>query len=503
MQKLELFLEKYRIDIRTCLWALLASIIVMIAEFGSFTFVTDLYHNQLYNVFPNNAYATDARFFTELLFHAVFYSTYLPAIFLLLLVSSLIAAGFLLVVKMNFLRGKERILPILLLVFHPFLFVHCAYVENRLQTSGAILFAALAAYVFSGNRYRAPARIALSGILLSLSVLSFQPAIGIFLVSALFLHADAIIERSLALKNTIKQILGMALVIGLSLLIYEGCVFWARQLHIIRDIRVHDMLSSPAAMIDIYRHIKGLINLLQKVLIARTQFFPATVKWLLLANMVWLAVSVYRLGQGVFRKIWNVVFIVICFLSFYATIIFVYPIIPLPRIMPGLAFTWFFIFLFAMKYADRIGRSFAQISVIVCFLAFAIQFNIMHQRLTTQNEIDKQTTWQIINRIQPIAGPRNKVKVVALVGVMSPKKMPYWTKYSGVYEKTLYPDIIQSVYNYDFSKYRLIEFYYACHAPNKAQWQEAIKLVENSPLWPEEGCIVKGDGFIAVALSRP
>ncbi len=503
MQGISHYLEKYRIDIQTCVFAMLASIIIMIAELGSFTFVSDFYHIQLNNVFPNDGISADARFVPELLLQTIFCGTYLPSVFLLMLVSSLVLSGFLLIRRMNFLCGQKRIWPILLLILHPFLLAHYAYIVNRLQTSCAILFATLAAFIILGKRYRKVVRIGLSGVLLSLSLMSFQPAIGIFLVCTLFLHADVLIERKLALKETIKQLTTMALAIGLSLAIYEGCIFLARHFHIIQGIRVHNMMSLPSSMNDIYDHSQELLKIFQKILVQRTQFFPIEVKWMLLANGAWLAGCVYRRGQCFSQGLWHVVFLIFCFLSFFFTMFFVYPVIPLPRIMPGLTFVWFFIFLLAMKYSDRMGRFFAQVSVIICVLIFAIQFNIMHERSTTKNEIDKQITWQIISRIQPIAGPRDDYKVVALVGVLSHRNLPYWTKYSGLYEGTLHPDIIQSVYDYDWSKYRLLEFYYPCSEPNEAQWQEAKKLVENRPLWPKEGSVVKGDGFIAVALSRP
>jgi hypothetical protein len=497
------YLEKHRIDLQTCLFAVLASIIVMISEFGSFTFVSDLYHIQLNNIFPNDGISADARFVPELLFQTIFYGTYLPSIFLLMLVCSLTMGGFLLIKRMDFLYGRKRILPILLLVLHPFLFAHSAYIVNRLQTSCSIIFAALAAFTISGDRYPKIVRIGLSGILLSLSVMSFQPAIAIFFVSALFLHADAIFERGLALKETLKHLATIALAIVIALVIYEGCVLLANCLHVIERVRVHNMMEFPVSTVDIQAHIEDLYKLLRKILFQRTQFFPIEVKWLLFANLAWLAVSVFRRGRTNLKKYWNVVFLIICFLSFFSTMIFVYPIIPMPRIMPGLAFAWFFVFVFAMKYEDRIGRSFAFISVLICVFVFAIQFNIMHERSTVKNEIDKQITWQLISKIQPIAGPRDEYKTVALVGVLSHRQLPYWTKYSNVYEGTLHPDIIQSVYDYDWSKYRLIEFYYPCRPPSDEQYRDAMKLVENSPLWPEEGSVVKGNGFIAVALSRP
>lgn len=503
MQKLLIIFNKYRIDIQICMWALGASIIIMIAEFGSFTFVSDIYPRQLNNIFPNDGISADARFLPEFLFQTVFYGTYLPSIFLLMLTASLTVGGYLMILRMNILSGKLRIIPILILVLHPFLFSHSAYIVNRLQTSCSIIFATLAALTLVGKQHKTIARILFAGILLSLALMSFQPSIGIFLVCAFFLHADDLFEGNLQIKTTLRRLLSISLAIGLSIVIYEGCVFLARHFQIIESVRVHNMMSLPGTMHDLKTHIAENINLLKDILFEKTQFFPAGVKWLLLVNFAWLAINIYRQGQTIHQKVGHVLFLIVCFLSFYFSIAFVYPIIPLPRIMPGLAFVWFFIFLFALKFGNRISRPFAMFSVIVCVLIFSIQFNIMHERLTVKNEIDKQITWEIISRIQIFEEQDNQPQVVALVGVLDHHSMPYWPKYSGVFKRHLIPDMLQSVYQFDWSKYRLLEFYYPCRLPNEAQRQEADKMVENSPLWPEEGSVIQGNGFIAVALSRP
>jgi hypothetical protein len=503
MEKLSCYLNKHRIDIQTCMLALLSYIILMIGEFGRFTFVSDIYHIQLNNIFPNDGISADARFFPELLFQTIFYGTYLPSLFLLILASSLVIGGFIMIRRMNFLSGRMRILPILLLALHPFLFSHSAYIVNRLQTSCSIFFATFAAFAIAGVRCRTITRIVVSGILLSLSLISFQPAIGIFLVCSLFLHADAVFERNLSLNDTVKHLTSILAAIALSLIIYQACVISAIYLHVIAGVRVHSMMVLPATIADLHKHLAEIGNLLVAILFERTQFFPSFVKWLFILNLSGLAIIIYKRGQTSYQKIWHLLFLFICFFSFYFTTIFVYPIIPLTRIMPGLAFTWFFVFLFVMKFGGRISRSLALFSVIACVLIFSIQFNIMHERLAVKNEIDKQITWQIINRIQTLSTKNEELPVVALVGVLDHHRMPYWPKYSGVYKPHLIPDMLQSVYQFDWSKYRLIEFYYPCRAPNEVQWQKARTLVENMPLWPEEGSVVKGNGFIAVALSRP
>jgi hypothetical protein len=503
MQRLSRYLEKYRIDLQTCAIAVITSIIVMIAEFGNSTFVSDLYHNQINNTFPRDSISADARFVPEFLFHTVFCGTYLPAIFLFMLVFSLVIGGLLMISRMSFLSGRTRVLPVLLLVLHPFLFAHSAYIANRLQTSCSIFFATLAAFALTGKRYRTIPRIGLSGILLSLSLMSFQPAVGIFLVCVLFLHADTLFERNLTLRETLRHLAIFASSIVLSMILYEACILFARHFWIKDEIRVHSMMALPATAADLQNHIVAIAKLLRRISFERTQFFPTPVKWLLLTNLAWLAVSIYRRAGNFRQGMWHIFFLVVCFLSFFFTMPFVYPIIPLPRIMPGLAFAWFFVFLFALKFGDRIARSFALFSVLACVIVFSVQFNIMHERLVVKNEIDKEITWQIVRQIQAVSGKNDEYQVVALVGTLSHRKMPYWPKFSGVFEGILHPDIVQSVYDYDWSKYRLLEFYFPCREPNETQWQEARTLAKDSPVWPAEGSVMKCNGFIAVVLSRP
>jgi hypothetical protein len=417
-------------------------------------------------------------------------------------VTSAVFSALLLIKRLHFLEGHARVIPILLLVLHPFMFAHYAYIWNRVMASCAIIFITLSALAITTDRFNAIKRTCLSGILLSLCVLSYQPAIGAFIVCALFLHANEVIEKRLKLIETVKFVFSIVIAIVIAAIFYElvikiGRPVWGDQ------IRVHNMLAFPTTRHELIAHIKGELRLLETILFERTQFLPLLVKGLLFANMACLSINLAKRAKNIFQGLWHVILVVTAFLLFFFTVIFVYPIIPMPRIMPGLIFSWFFVFLFSMKFSGAKIRAFSMYSAIICVVIFAVQFNVMHERLLVKNEIDKEITWQIIRKVQETTGINKESQIIALVGTLSHRQMPYWHKFTDVYEHTLYPDVVQSVYEYDWSKYRLLEFYLPIIDPNEVQWKEANALAETSPVWPAEGSVIKGNGFTTVVLSRP
>jgi hypothetical protein len=303
-------------------------------------------------------------------------------------------------------------------------------------------------------------------------------------------------------KTSLAYLAAVAATVVAALILYRGALYGAGWLGLER-LRVDGMLSIPADFHDVRVHLQRLAALASATLIEPSLYFPATAKWLLLANLAALGIAVYRIAPTPSRGLWHLAAVAFAFCSFLYFAALVYPLIRHARVLPGLAFAWLFVFLLLLKYGGPAARAAALVCAIFWIAGFAIQFNIMHERMAAKNEIDKALTWEIVQRIGPTRGEGGKRKALALVGTLNHRDLPYWPKLGGVFDHGLSSDTQQSVYAFDWSKYRLLAFYLPYVYPSPEQWQRASGLAAASPIWPAAGSVIPEADMITVVLDRP